>query len=113
MKCASCICTKSIATSSERSKTEFIRDYICNHQVFKDIDFWQELLYDEVYTKQRKYFPDDQQVDKDFISTLCCSFVLNMEINWKLPSSLVDNFVGTIVHSKALSADDPKALEVY
>jgi len=107
IKVASTICRK------ENKNTEFIKDFIREHKIFRDLDFWQEQLFDELFSKQKQYFPDQQTVDRDFLSTLCCSFALNMEINWLVPTNMVDEFLRNITHSRTLGLEDEprKALE--
>jgi PH domain/Variant SH3 domain/Calponin homology (CH) domain len=81
------------------------------HNVWRDHDFWEFMFNDEIFRKYTQYFPDETEVDPDFVMALVCTYVLQMNSQWGLSTEFVSEFVRAILHSSTFALKDPDAVE--
>lgn len=92
-------------------QTVYLKDYLKEHHIWKDLRFWGEHFYDEFYHKHKKYFPDSETIDLDFVCTLLCSFVLNM-FEWNLSKESIEAFLKSTIFGSMFAPEESRELNV-
>eukprot|EP01114_Cavostelium_apophysatum_P008773 TRINITY_DN2153_c0_g1_i2.p1 TRINITY_DN2153_c0_g1~~TRINITY_DN2153_c0_g1_i2.p1 ORF type:complete len:793 (-),score=309.66 TRINITY_DN2153_c0_g1_i2:84-2462(-) len=97
----------SMKISNEENR--YMKDYIKEHAIWLDIYFWQEYFLEELLRKQRQYLSGD--VDIDFLSTMCSSFILAMQ-QWGIAMSSIRDFMTNMLSSEAAGLKEQDSKEV-
>lgn len=90
---------------------QFIREYVRNYGLWKDVNFWEEYFWDTLAKKHRKKFGEKiSGVDKELTVVIISSFAYNM-LNWGASKEMAKSFTYEMAGRNGISKTDVAHIE--